>query len=208
MLEAILTIIGVCGLMVVSQLSPGPDVIFVFRTALSQGFRGGAAVAFGINAGFLLQSIIACTLGAWVMEQEWSHWLVLAAACWLLYLAWKIFPRDWRQSDKGWGTGGQCRESLRSLIGQGFLCNALNPKCMLFILGMTLQPIRQYGALYSWFTPALVASLFVISLAGWWMWSALLQIRALRSCYLRHTKGIDAGFASLLAFFALWILFC
>lgn len=207
MLEAILTIGGVCALMVISQLSPGPDVIFVFRTALSQGFKGGAAVSLGINLGFLIQSVIACTLGAWVMEQEWSRWLVMAAACWLLFLAWKIFPRDWKQGKEVLGKAEEPRDSLCSLVGQGFLCNVLNPKCMLFILGLTLKPISQYGSLYGWFSPVLVAGLFAASLAGWWLWSALLQIHLLRSFYLRHTKGIDAGFALLLAFFALWILF-
>lgn len=207
MLEAILTIGGVCALMVISQLSPGPDVIFVFRTALSRGFKGGAAVSLGINLGFLIQCIIACTLGAWVMEQEWSRWLVIAAACWLLHLAWKIFPHDWKHGKDVLGKAGEQRDSLCSLVGQGFLCNVLNPKCMLFILGLTLQPISQYGSLYGWFSPALVAGLFVASLAGWWLWSALLQIHFLRSFYLLHTKGIDAAFALLLAFFALWILF-
>jgi len=206
MTDAILAILTVCGLSVISQLSPGPDVFFVFRTALAQGFRGGAAVALGINAGFFLQSIVACTAGAWVMRQSWSQWLLLAAACWLLYLAWKIFPRNWRQVDDELGIGCKPRESALSLIWQGFLCNILNPKCMLFILGLSVKPISQYGQAYAWFAPALVACLFFASLSGWLTWSALLQLPPLRGCYLRHAKGIDAVFAVLLAVFAVLIV--
>lgn len=206
MTEPLLNILMVCWLLVMSQLSPGPDVFFVFRTALSQGFRSGAAVAFGINLGFLIQCAIACTAGAWVMEQDWSWWVLLAASCWLLYLAWKIFPRSWKTKEDQLGNAPMPRESLLSLTWQGFLCNILNPKCLLFIMGLTLDPIRHYGMESKWFAPLLIASLYITSLAGWWLWCALLQWKPIRSCYVRHVNIIDAAFALLLAAFALLLL--
>lgn len=205
MSEAYLSILAVCGTLVLSQLSPGPDVFFVFRTSLAQGFRAGFAVAFGINLGFLIQSIVVCTAGAWAMEQGWGRWLLPAAACWLLYLAWRIFPRHWGRQAIPLGSATTGREPLSSLVGKGFLCNILNPKCMLFILGITSESLHRHAAL-SWYTPVLVASLFAASLGGWALWSGLLQWGPLRRFYVSHTQGIDALFALILAFFAILLI--
>lgn len=205
MSEPLVSILLVCGALVVSQLSPGPDVFFVFRTALAQGFRRGVAVALGINLGFLIQSIVACSIGTWVLDRGWGRWLLPLAACWLLYLAWKIFPRRWGSSEDTLGAAAAAREPVPTLIGKGFLCNILNPKCMLFILGITTDALRAHSGL-AWYTPALVAALFVASLAGWALWSGLLQWAPLRRLYVRHVSAIDAAFALLLATFALLLL--
>lgn len=205
MLEPILSILAVCGTLVLSQLSPGPDVFYVFRTSLAQGFRAGLAVAFGINLGFLIQSIVVCTVGAWAMERGWGQWILPIAACWLLYLAYKIFPRRWGQQQVALGSKAAVRESIHSLIGKGFLCNILNPKCMLFILGITSNALHAHAGI-AWYTPVLVGSLFVASLAGWALWSGLLQWPPLRSAYVRHTQGVDAIFALILATFAVLLL--
>ena len=84
--ESILSILAVCSMMALSQLSPGPDVFFVFRTSLAQGYKRGLAVALGINTGVFVQGIIICTLGSYVLDQSWSRWIIYAAAAWLLYL--------------------------------------------------------------------------------------------------------------------------
>lgn len=205
MYEAIWSIVVVCSTLVLSQLSPGPDVFYVFRTALAQGFRRGVAVAFGINLGFLIQSIFVCTAGAWAMDHGYDRWILPAAACWLLYLAWKIFPRRWQRQEDSLGSATAERESVLSLVGKGFLCNILNPKCMLFILGITSQALHSHSAL-GWYVPTLIAALFFASLAGWALWSGLLQWRPLRRFYVRHVQVIDAAFALLLAIFAVLLL--
>ena len=203
--ESITSIIVVCATLAISQLSPGPDVFYVFRTSLTQGFRRGMAVAFGINMGFLIQSIVACTLGAWVLEQSWSSWLIVGAACWLLYLAWRICPRGTTSSELQLQTDGHDREPVLSLIRNGFLCNILNPKCMLFILSLTTDSLRNHAGL-NWYVPVLIASLFVASLLGWGLWSGFLQWAPLRRAYLSHTRTVDLVFALILAAFAVLLL--
>lgn len=206
MAEAVISIVCVCGVLVLSQLSPGPDVLYVFRTSLAQGFRSGFAVAFGINLGFLIQSIFVCTTGAWALEQGWGKWLLPLAACWLLYLAWKIFPRQRCSVSEDTLSGAQsAREPTRSLIGKGFLCNILNPKCMLFILGITSEALHRHSGIH-WYVPAMIAALFVASLAGWALWSALLQWSPIRRFYTCHISGFDLLFSLLLALFAILLL--
>ena len=205
MMEACISLVMLGVLLMVSQLSPGPDVFFVFRTALAQGFRAGSAVGCGISAGFLIQAVLVTWVGAWLMAQPWSPYVLYAAAVWLLYLAWRIFPRRRVQVEQG-VLETQRRESLRGLFAQGFLCNILNPKCTLFICGLSIGPLEQFGASFAWYAPALVLVLTGSGLLGWALWSALLQWRPVRYFYLRHTTAIDAVFAVLLAVFAVKLL--
>lgn len=94
MSEAILSIIASCALLVLSQLSPGPDIFYVLRTALARGYRAAIAVATGINIGFCIQAIIVCTVGTRIAEQSWSCWVLAAAGLWMLHLARCIMPPD------------------------------------------------------------------------------------------------------------------
>lgn len=204
MTEAIFSILTVSGLLVFSQLSPGPDVFFVFRVALAQGWRAGVAVGSGISLGFLIQATVACTVGAWVMQQPWSCYMLWAAAAWLLYLAWKIFPKS------GWGTDADLRSrgeicSCRVLFCRGFLCNILNPKCMLFILTLSAG-VLQAHADCPWYAPSLVVALTLSGWLGWALWSALLQWAPVQGVYRRYTATIDAVFAVLLGIFAILFL--
>ena len=205
MMEACLSLVLLGVLLLVSQLSPGPDVFFVFRTSLAQGFRAGSAVGSGISAGFLIQAALVAWVGGWLMAQPWSQYVLYAAAVWLLYLAWRIFPRRVVQVEQG-VLETQTREKLSALFAQGFLCNILNPKCTLFICGLAIGPLEQFGSSYAWYAPALVLVLTGSGLLGWGMWSALLQWRPVRYFYLRHTTAIDAVFAILLGIFALALL--
>ena len=98
------------------------------------------------------------------------------------------------------------RERLRALFAQGFLCNILNPKCTLFICGLTVGPLEQFGGQFDWYAPVLVLVASGACLVGWVLWSALLQWSPVRYFYLRHTTAIDAVFAILLAVFAVKLL--
>ncbi len=206
MVDAILSLLTICSMLVFSQLSPGPDVFFVFRTALAQGWRAGAAVGGGISLGFFIQTLLVALCGSWVMQQSWAQWVLYAAAAWLLYLAWKIVPKTWGappvELEAEQGT-----EGAAALLWKGFLCNILNPKCTLFICSLALGPLAVWGDRFVWFTPALVLGLTLSGFLGWVLWSLLLQWAPLRGFYLRHTTAIDALFAALLALFALLLVF-
>ena len=70
MMEACLSLVLLGVLLLVSQLSPGPDVFFVFRTALAQGFRAGSAVGSGISAGFLIQATLVAIIKLCINQME------------------------------------------------------------------------------------------------------------------------------------------
>lgn len=205
MTDALPSLAAVSGLLVLSQLSPGPDIYFVVHTALSRGFRAAMAVAAGICAGFCVQATLVCTVGTGVMQQPWSRYVLYAAAAWLLYLAWRIFPRSLRGADMA--SSRSTAATLPGMVWQGFLCNILNVKCLLFIGGLCMGPLGQYAGQYPWYAPALVVSLTLTALAGWALWSGLLQWAPVRRSYAAHAAAIDAVFSLVLAAFAVLLLF-
>ena len=204
MIEAALSILSVCALLVLSQLSPGPDLFLVVHTAMSRSLRAAFWVVTGITAGFAIQTVLVCTVGTQIMDQPWSKWLLVAAALWLLYLAWKIFPRKFGAVEID--ASPQVKPGAGALFLQGFLCNVLNVKCLLFISGLSLGPISRYGDSLPWFTSALAAGLILSSQCGWMLWCRLLHRRPVRAFYLNHAPVIDAAFAVLLTAFAILIL--
>lgn len=205
MSEALLSLGAVALLLVVSQLSPGPDLFFVVRTSLAQGFRAACAVVTGITIGITIQLCVVCALGNWLLEQPWSRWLLWAAAGWFLYLAWKIMPRHFRASAEIQQEQG-VHEPLLVLLRQGFFCNILNPKCTLFLWGLCMAPLHAFGRVYDWFVPALVVTMTLAGQAGWMLWSGLLQWAPLRRAYARHSAWVDMVFSALLALMALLLV--
>ena len=126
------------------------------------------------------------------------------AAAWLLYLAWKIFPKHWQAAELDLQQKEQ-GASCRTLLWQGFLCNILNPKCMLFILTLSAGPLQAHAAM-PWYAPVLMLALTLSGLLGWVLWSALLQWQPVQGAYRRHTTLIDAVFSVLLAVFAVLLV--
>lgn len=205
MTEAVLSLVSVGVLLVVSQLSPGPDLFFVVRTSLAQGFRAACGVITGITVGITIQLCIVCALGDWLLQQPWSRWLLWAAAGWFLYLAYKIMPCRFRASEEI-QQEATAREPWLHLFRQGFLCNILNPKCTLFICGLCLAPLQAFGASYSWFAPALVLTMALAGQGGWMLWSGLLQWAPIRRAYARYSVWVDLVFAVLLAVMAILLI--
>ena len=188
MTEAVVSLISISLLLIISQLSPGPDLFYVVRTSLAQGFRAACAVVTGITIGITIQLCIVCVAGRW-----------------FLYLAWKIMPRHFRASAEIQQEAAD-GEPLLHLLRQGFLCNILNPKCTLFICGLCLGPLQAFGDAYSWFEPALVVSMALAGQGGWMLWSGLLQWAPLRRLYARYSAWVDLVFALLLALVALLLI--
>ena len=81
------------GILLLSQASPGPDQAFVTRSTLAYGFGAGVMAALGIGTGVVAHAALACTVGASVFHSSLGLVLFCAASCWMLYLAWKIWPR-------------------------------------------------------------------------------------------------------------------
>ena len=164
-------------------ISPGPDFAMVSKIAISKGRRAGILCALGIGAGVTLH-LIYTLLGFGILLSS-QGWLVqsikLIGAGYLIWLGLQSFwpdiqarirPSKTDTNEPAQVDNGRALGSEHPPFMTGFICNALNPKTMLFIVALYSQVVSPdtglatelgYGAFIAaahviWF--ALIASLF------------------------------------------------
>ncbi|MFK3647592.1 LysE family transporter [Lysobacter enzymogenes] len=189
-------LLAVVTITTLAVISPGPDFAMVSRNGLLRSRRAGVLTALGIALGVWVH--VGYTLlgvGLVIRESiELYAALKLLGALYLLWLGVKMLrPRD--GGDAAAATPPAAAGDFAALR-TGFLTNALNPKCTVFVVSLFLQVVGPdtplsvklgYGAFVSgahllWF--ALVALLF--------------SQGAVRARLLRWRRGIDRAFGALL----------
>lgn len=198
-LPAVQEIFYAVWLLILSQLSPGPDVAYVFRRALAQGFKAGVTAGAGISTGIILHTALVCTFGASVRTWEGMPLLTGAAGIWLLYLAWKIFPKS-SQGDAPAPRREIPTAGTWTVYREALICNLLNPKATLFLSGLFIPALGVHGE--AWYPWVLGATAVIGCFAGWCLWAGLLQYPPLHRFYIRRIRAIDALFSVALALFA------
>jgi threonine/homoserine/homoserine lactone efflux protein len=141
------------------NITPGPDSLYIIGRSASQGWRAGAAAAFGIGAGTMVHVLAAAFgLSAILATSATAFTIVkLIGAAYLLYVgAGMLFKRaakvDSTPADDGaLAAGTRLPEaSMRQIFSQGFLTNVLNPKVALFFLAFVpqfIEPAASHKAL-------------------------------------------------------------
>lgn len=139
------SLVAVASVVMVSLISPGPDFAMVMKNSLLYSRRTAFLTAFGISVGILVHlTYILLGLGFIIHETKWLFYLLqYAGAAYLCYLGIKgILARK----DLTHLQLQQKHHEIDSFkaFTQGFLTNALNPKCMLFLLSLftTLIPSK------------------------------------------------------------------
>lgn len=120
------------GILLLSQASPGPDQAFVTRSTLAYGFGAGVMAALGIGTGVVAHAALACTVGASVFHSPLGLALFCLASCWMLYLAWKIWPRGGKSPVPADGN----IPPASSIYRDALLTNLMNPKATFFFVAL------------------------------------------------------------------------
>lgn len=194
------------GVMVLGQFSPGPDMILLTRTALKSGVRAGVEMAIGIACGLIVHSTLAVAGLALVFDHSpiWRRILTILAACYLLYLAWRILIEVRAQWHAAEFVKTLTESYHRRPFLRGLFCNLSNPKAAIFIAAVSAPFLR--GVHANWWPFVLVAIVVGQGALLWSMWAYLLQWKPLRSRYDRAAKWIDLTFAVALLGIAIRLL--
>ncbi len=188
-------------------ISPGVDTVLVIRNTTRGGWGDGAATSLGICCGlFVHATVSAVGISVILLQSAWAfRMLKLAGAA---YLAWlgivSLRSAAGRRAAVALvGDGGPRRPfSPRRSLQEGFFCNVLNPKAVVFYMAFLPQFIDPR-------LPALQQSLilaglhFLIAMV-WQCALAALVERArtmLQSPPVRRT--IDGTVGALLLFFGI-----
>ncbi|MGQ0585598.1 MAG: LysE family translocator [Gammaproteobacteria bacterium] len=133
-LDALLLFI-VAGL--VLNFTPGPDLLYITARSLGQGWRAGAASAFGIGAGCLVHTA-AAALGISVLLKASPLAYDVIRLAGAAYLVW-LGVQALRQRAVPQGVTALPPDALRRVFWQGFVTNVLNPKVALYFLAFLPQ---------------------------------------------------------------------
>ncbi|MFH4620571.1 LysE family translocator [Vibrio furnissii] len=155
--------LAIVGLLIV--ISPGADFVLVLKNSLSHGRRAGLLSALGISLAITVHigySLLG--ISYLISHNELLFNLIkYAGAAYLVYLGFKgIFAASAQTV-----ITAEQDNSLPSYryFAQGFLCNVLNPKTMLFFLSIFSQVISEDGASS---TQALIYGGYMVVLHGVW----------------------------------------
>jgi RhtB (resistance to homoserine/threonine) family protein len=194
--EKLLLVVGVTTL---AMLSPGPDMILVMRNTLTRDRRWGALTALGVLTGNMVH-IGYCVLGiAVLLSQRPAAYnaLRVASALYLVYLGAQSLRRAHSPIE------GPRPSSVRrptNAYWEGLVNNVLNPKGILFYLGVFSQLITPDMALTQ--TTLLIAVMVCVSALFWIVFIETLHLPMIRAG-LSHSKvAIDRVFGVVLILFA------
>tara|TARA_R110002050_G_scaffold287364_1_gene438526 strand:+ start:1686 stop:2258 length:573 start_codon:yes stop_codon:yes gene_type:complete len=114
-------------------ISPGPDNVYVLVQSISNGKSYGLATVCGLITGCIVHTtLLAFGVSAVISANENLFFgIKLLGACYLLFLAYKVFKSDAAIS---LNSDVIPKKSLKQLFVQGFFMNVLNPKVMIFFL--------------------------------------------------------------------------
>lgn len=124
------------------NIMPGPDSLLIMTRSATQGWRAGCAAALGIGTGTLVH-ILAAALGlSAVLATSATAFTVvkLVGAAYILYMAVGLLRS--RKRDDGRAAPVLPPLPYRTIFGQGFLTNVLNPKVAIFFLAFVPQFIQ------------------------------------------------------------------
>lgn len=184
---------------VLAVVSPGPDFAVTMKSAVKGGRKAGLMTAMGIACGVAVH--VAYTLlglGYVVSAHAWVLDAVrYAGAAYLLWLgASAFFPsarkEAYPQDGRGQGTRGAW-----AAMRDGFFCNALNPKTVLFFVALFTQVVGPDVPLFTqagvgvfislvhllWFSFVVVAMTNKRTLSLFHRWRGALE-RVVGSCLL------------------------
>ena len=187
-------------LMLVGQLSPGPDMLVILKNSLNHDLRAALFTIAGIIAGIVIHTTIALTGLAVLFTTSSTAYNVLryGGAIYLAYLGVRLLLSVRRKpADENSDTSPQ-RDHLsdKSAFAQGFLTNILNPKVIVIISSILLMFLGEDAT----FADRIIygAILVVEGLVVWVLFALLLQTRRAKDQFLRWQNAINGTFGVLL----------
>ncbi len=178
---------AVLGLLIV--VSPGADFVLVLRNSLNHGRNIGLWTALGVSLAITVHiSYSMMGIGYLISQNELLFNVIrYAGAGYLIFLGIKGLMAA-NQATENLSLENDTRASCTSIsaIGQGFLCNLLNPKTMLFFLSIFSQLITPEET--SQITALIYGGYMIALHACWFAIVAIIFTSKQLQCHLNKMK--------------------
>ena len=157
--------------------------------------------ALGIGTGIVVHAALACTVGASVFHSFLGVGLFCAASCWMLYLAWKIWPRGRNAFLAGCGDISPASCIYRDAL----VTNLMNPKATFFFVALSAPLLeKNHDPSYALFIGFLIVA---TGTAGWILWALVFRWQPIRSFYGRYAVILYGILSLVLAGFGFSMLY-
>lgn len=194
--------------MLVGQLSPGPDFLLVVKNSLNHGLRAGLITVAGISTGIVVHATAAATGLAVLLSvsPRFFRALLVAGALYLGWLGIKLLLSLRRRSTADTSEAdGRPVLTDAAAFREGLLTNLLNPKVVVFFSSILTQFIRPDAPPRDRLIfPAII---IVEGALVWCLLAYLLQKPLVRRQFRRWERPLNVLFAALLLGVAAWTLF-
>ncbi len=184
------------GVTTLCMLSPGPDMVLVMRNTLTRDRASGALTALGVLTGNLVHmgySVLG--LAALLAHSPLVYDVFrLASAAYLVYLGLQSLRSRGGSLEGAVGKAPAARRG--SAYRQGLINNLLNPKGVLFYLGVFSQLITPDTSASE--IALLVAVSVCVSAAFWLVFVQVLHLPLVRSRFDRYAVAVDRAFGVVL----------
>lgn len=194
-------------IVLLGAMSPGPDFVIVTRNSLLGSRKLGILTGLGVSIALMIH-ILYTVLGlAFVIhESKVVYWIIkVIGAAYLAYIGLQLI-RSRRTS----ATPTQMEQNSPALTPKkalisGFLCNLLNIKASLFIMGLFTQVVEPSSSAKSLVFIAI--EIFLITFCWFAFLSYILTKEAISEKFRRFQSHLNIAMGVLLIGFAFKILF-
>ena len=191
---------------ILSGMSPGPDFLIVMKNSLGYGKKIGIASAIGIATALLIHVSYTILGLAYILQDHIYIFksIQFLGAIYLAYLGYQALSSSF--SGKGLKIDQVKNNDKKTFIQgfkNGFICNILNPKAVLFFLSIFSQFIkRDMPGWVNW-----VYGLEIVLAVGLWfvILSILISNKYFNTYYKKYAKWFDRIFGIVLLYFSIKI---
>lgn len=193
-------IIGIVLLNLVGQLSPGPDVLMISKTALTHSRWAAFKVVLGIFSGVVFWLFLTVQGYSTLLQHvPWlQHGLMLLGGAYLMYNGWHMLRAPTPKSDAPASVS-----STRGFYWKGLVTNLSNPKIVLYfgsVMSVALGDVHNPALKYEIMVILLVQVFVTFCLLMW-----LFSLPVLKQRYLRFSQIIDKIAGTLFIGFGTWL---
>ncbi|MBL9074769.1 LysE family transporter [Tabrizicola sp.] len=185
------------GLVLFAVVSPGPAVLMSARTGLTEGFRTGVMLAFGIASGAVFWALAAMFGLHLIFDAApsllWA--LKIGGAAYLMWMAWHL----WRDAKKPF-VAEDSRPVPRSpfmAFRLGLWTNLANPKAVVMYSSIFLGTISPGTP--TWVLACLILLILIMETAWNSLVARIFSMERTRAAYISLKSVIDRCFGAALA---------
>lgn len=200
-------LLTICALHFVAQLSPGPDILLIAKSAASTTRRNTLKIIAGISAGIVVW-VILTLMGFTVLVAQWP-WiqsvLMLVGGLFLAKMGWAMLNgglKAFKQRHLA-AEDAEALKPIQHYFGLGLLTNLSNPKTLIyfssvFSLALSSSASENLKMQLAFIIPIQTFITFALLML-------LISQPKIKAYYQRAGAGIDIVSGVLFILFALWL---